>query len=42
MAKSNLIQEKIRKKISDKIHFRKVVSKIDIKKIIIAKKRGLK
>lgn len=42
MAKNNLIQEKIRKKISDKIHFRKVVSKVDINKIIIAKKRGLK
>ena len=42
MARNNLIQEKIRKKISDKIHIKKSIHKTDLKRIIIAKKRGLK
>lgn len=42
MPKNNLLQEKIRKKISDKVHVQKAIHKIDLKRIIIAKKRGLK
>ena len=35
----NIIQEKIRKKISDKVHPQHSVGKIDMNKIIIAKTR---
>lgn len=42
MSKGNLLQEKIRKKISDKVRFQKSIHKIDLRKVIIAKKRGLK
>lgn len=38
----NRVQEQIRKKISDKVHFRKGISKIDMNKIIIAKTRRVK
>lgn len=38
----NRVQEQIRKKISDKVHFNKAVPKIDIQKIIIAKTRRVK
>lgn len=34
---SNILREKIRKKISDKVHFLPSTGKVDIKKIIIAK-----
>lgn len=33
----NMLQEKVRKKVSDKTHLLPNVGKIDIKKIIIAK-----
>lgn len=38
----NIVQEKIRKRISDKVHFKKSVGKIDMNKIIIAKTRRFK
>jgi hypothetical protein len=33
----NILQEKVRKKVSDKVHFLPNTGKVDIKKIIIAK-----
>ena len=39
----NLLQEKMRKKISDKTHFRPTMHNKDMKRIIVAKlKRGAK
>ena len=37
----NLVKEKMRKKISDKLHFKPIISGRDMKRIIIARtKRG--
>lgn len=38
----NLVQEKIRKKISDKTHFKPVIHGKDMKRIIIARTRRFK
>lgn len=38
----NILQEKIRKKISDKTHFAPSAGKVDIKKVIIAKTKRRK
>ena len=38
----NLVQEKIRKMISDKVHFRPTVHGLDMKRVIVAKTKRRK